>query len=206
MSKPSSTRASKAREVAATPGLQRPGRRTEEVRKIVAVSVLAMIQEGDIAFSYSDVSAITGINRTTLYRRWPTRADLIREALNEYSATIKIPIGERWPDSCVTLIQALARFLSKPAEIAMNVALIADPAHETNVLLVEQWRPIWDAIIQVAKDAQARGELDPNINANILMAMVVAPLLMRTVVQREAIDKQTVSAMIDIVTRMEFSK
>jgi AcrR family transcriptional regulator len=206
MSKATPTRRTKANELAGPPGLQRPGGRTEDVRKLVAVSVLALIQEGNIAFSYSDVSAATGVNRTTLYRRWPARADLIREALNEYSATIRIPSGERWPDCCVSLIQGLARFLSKPSEIAMNVAMIADPAHETNVLLVEQWRPIWTTIVQLAKDAQARGELDPEIDTNILMAMVVAPLLMRTVVERGSIDRQMVASMIDIVTRMEFSR
>lgn len=206
MSKPTPTRRAKVGEMEVQPGQQRPGGRTEEVRKIVAVSVLTLIQEGNIAFGYNDVSAVTGIHRTTLYRRWPKRADLIREALNEYSATIKIPSGEKWPDSCVILIQALARFLSKPTEIAMNVALIADPDHETNVLLVDQWKPIWNSIIQLAKDAQARGELDPNIDTNILMAMVISPLLMRTVVERQPISRQMVASMVEIVTRMEFSR
>lgn len=87
----------------------------------------------------------------------------------------------------------------------MNVALIADPNDETNVLLVEQWRPIWSTIVRLAEDAQSRGELDPDIDADTLMWMIVAPLLIKTIMKRAPVDKHMVSSMIDIMTRMRFS-
>lgn len=187
------------------PGRQRPGGRTERVRKDVATSVLALIEAGRIDFSYNEVADISGVNKTTLYRRWPQRADLIREALSEHGSSFKVHRRERWPDTCEAIIRSLAALLSKPVEIAMNVAIVADPGQEASLLMVEQWQPIQDQLVALIEQAQAAGELPSSINPTVYLSLLVSPLLTQTLIRRAPIDKQFVGDLIAIARSMRFT-
>lgn len=194
----------KASKAPVPPGQQRPGGRTEQVRIQVATSVLALIQEGRIDFTYDEVADVSGVNRATVYRRWPKRADLIKEALNEHNSTLTIPELTNWWESAEALIRELATFLSKPAEIRINLALIADQTAETNALMLSQWDPIQQKMNKIAKDAQAKGELPADIDPNALMLMLVSPLLLLTMLQRAPVDKSMVNSLVKIVKLMQF--
>ena len=51
----------------------RPGGRTEKNRKAVALAVLELIKAGKIDFEIQEVAALSGVHRTTIFRRWPNR-------------------------------------------------------------------------------------------------------------------------------------
>ena len=186
------------------PGRQRPGGRTERVRKDVATTVLALIQEGRIDFSYNEVAEISGINKTTLYRRWPQRADLIREALSEHSSSFKIPKKERWPDVCEAIVRSLAALLSKPVEIAMNVSIVADPGQESSVLMAEQWQPILQQVTRLIDAAKTRGDLPPSMDTEIFFSLIISPLLMQTLIYRAPVDKKFVAELVATFRAMHF--
>src|SRR5690606_2018959 len=92
-------------------GQRRPGGRTERVREMVATTVLDLIKNGNIDFSYNDVAEISGIHKTTLYRRWPQRIDLVKEALKQHNSLLKIPHGKTWSETAEALVKSVARFL-----------------------------------------------------------------------------------------------
>lgn len=186
------------------PGRQRPGGRTERVRKDVATTMLALIQEGRIDFSYGEVAKISRVNKTTLYRRWPQRTDLISEALREHSSSFKIPEAERWPDIFEAIVRSLAALLSNPVEIAMNAAIVADPGEEISLLMMEQWQSIQERVMRLLDEASARGDLPPMVNLQFFFALIISPLLMQTLIYRAPVDKQFVADLVAIFRRMRF--
>lgn len=183
---------------------KRPGGRSEQVRKQVARSALALIQSGQIDFSYNELAEASGVNKVTLYRRWPSRADLLKEALKEHDSVLRFPDSTQWPQSATALLRELAAFLGKPTEIAFHVALYSDRSAEATDLIYSQWEPFQQRIDQFARDAQAQGRLPPDIDAHMLMLMLVAPLFVLALWQRKAIDRDDLNKLIRIVQRMRF--
>lgn len=172
-------------------GQVRPGGRTEQVRKDVASSVLALIQAGRADFSYNEVAEVSGVNKTTLYRRWPQRTDLLREALVEHNSYFQFPEVASWPETVEALIQELAAFLSDPVEMALNIALLSDPSREGNELVISQWQPIQDRFDQCVREAQERGEIAEGVDVQTITMLLMSPVMVLTLFQRSiAFDKK----------------
>lgn len=158
----------------------RPGGRTREVRNAVAASVLELIKSGNIQFSYSELASASGVHKTTLYRRWPQRMDLIREAIEIHNRNFAIKAGSNWHDNAEAIVRSLAEFLSDPTEIAINRALLADPESAESLVSVEYWRPIQASLNGLVTEAQSAGELPDDVDPDTLILTLVAPLLVNT--------------------------
>lgn len=158
----------------------RPGGRTREVRNAVAASVLELIKSGNIQFSYSELAEASGVHKTTLYRRWPQRMDLIREAIEVHNQDFILKAGTCWHDNAEAIVRSLAEFLSEPTEIAINRALLADPLSAESLVSVEYWRPIQASLKSLVTQAQSSGELPADIDPDTLILTLVAPLLVNT--------------------------
>lgn len=158
----------------------RPGGRTREVRNAVAASVLELIKSGNIQFSYSELASASGVHKTTLYRRWPQRMDLIREAIETHNRNFAIKAGSNWHDNAEAIVRSLVEFLSDPTEIAINRALLADPESAESLVSVEYWRPIQASLNGLVTEAQSAGELPDDVDPGTLILTLVAPLLVNT--------------------------
>ncbi len=184
---------------------RRPGGRTERVRKQVATAVLKLLEDGKTHFRYQDIVDASGVSKVTLYRRWPKRRDLLREALTEHNALLKIPSSNNWPRSAELMLRRFAAFVASPAELAMNVALISDPTDESSALMLTQWDPIQEKIVSMARSAQASGELPADLDPTALMYLFMAPILVTTFLQRQRIDGRLLNQMLEILRRMRFA-
>ena len=51
------------------------------VDRVLAASIEELAEKGFEAFSIPDVAIRAGANKTSIYRRWPTKAELVRCAL-----------------------------------------------------------------------------------------------------------------------------
>src|SRR5687767_15007682 len=64
----------------------RPGGRSARVREAVLSATTAVLAEdGYERLSIETVAVRAGVHKTTVYRRWPTRAQLVVDALQERS-------------------------------------------------------------------------------------------------------------------------
>ena len=109
----------------AAPGTRRPGGRTERNRQAVATAVLELLRAGDTELNPAVVAEVAGVGRSTVYRRWPTRSDLLREAHTEHTRDLRIPDTGSLTEDVHRLARMLAAFFSDPTEIAMSVAMAA---------------------------------------------------------------------------------
>lgn len=95
----------------------RPGGRSARVRQqiIDAAVVELMSPNGD--HSYQSIATRAGVNKTTIYRNWPDRSELILEAINQAVATQQTP----------ELLGDLRTDLRRVAEVA-SVGMTSDTA------------------------------------------------------------------------------
>lgn len=157
-------------------GEVRPGGRTERVRKAVATAVLAFIQNGVIDFSVQDVAHKSGVARSTVYARWPTRDALITEALTLHSLEFKTEPGRNVRETLRNFAFSFRDFSLQPAERAIN-ALVA--SSECGFIMQETQR-IWGEIARDLsahlEDARKRGEIRDDINPVTVVASLMASI------------------------------
>ena len=181
-----------------TAGKIRPGGRTTKVRLAVAEAVLEFIRNGELDFSYNQLAEISGIHKTTLYRRWPQRIDLLSEAIELHNQSYQFPRGDNWHDDAIALINNTAQFLANPIEIAINSALLSGLDSATNPIAHEYWRPIQEALNDVVIAAQQRGELPPHLNPSTVIATLTTPILLECAITREQVSDQLIHELIKI--------
>ena len=186
--------------------IKRPGGRAEQVRRKVTTAVLDTLRRGEFDFSYQQIAELSGVNKTTFYRRWPNRQDLLRDALGEHNARFKLPETQTWKAGIKALIHEMARFLSQPTEIAMNLALLNEPDLEANIVMMDQWRPIQEQVNQLVKNAQSKGELSSDIEASAVTLMLVSPLLFVTLLKRKRADNKTIQQLVRLGQQLETGK
>jgi AcrR family transcriptional regulator len=85
------------------------GRSDEVVRQVLAAAIVELARSGYARFRMDEVAARAGVNRTTIYRRWPNRGALVTAAIDR----LRTPLRRNpLPDSGVLeqdLIEAFAR-------------------------------------------------------------------------------------------------
>ncbi|TDQ47981.1 TetR family transcriptional regulator [Actinorugispora endophytica] len=75
-----------ADETADRPPARRPGGRNARVRaQILAATVELVARDGVVGFRYEEVAELAGVHKTSVYRNWPDREELIVDALLRYA-------------------------------------------------------------------------------------------------------------------------
>lgn len=180
---------------------RRPGGRSERVRESVAQAVLELFRERHFAFGIPEVAERAGVHRATIYRRWPTRGDLISEALNSFFRSVAIPDTGSWESDVHALAATLARFFADPVEIGVVSSLATDSDPLASQVIQDHWRPYVDSMIDVVERAKGRGEVDPNLPSGRIIEMLIAPFVVQTVVVRRPVSRHHVREVADLVIR-----
>ncbi|MCU4186727.1 TetR/AcrR family transcriptional regulator [Acidiferrimicrobium sp. IK] len=180
---------------------RRPGGRSERVRAAVADAVLELFRERQFSFGVTEVADRAGVHRATVYRRWPTRGDLIAEALSSFFRGISIPDTGSWPRDVHALASALARFFNDPVEIGVITSLITDADPLAAEVIRRHWDPIVECMKDVVERAKTRGEIAAHIESGRIIEMLIGPFVVHTVVVRRSISRRHVTEIAELVVR-----
>lgn len=171
------------------------------MRRRVAEACLALLGEGVADFGPVEVARRSGVSRATLHRWWPTRADLLAEALALHTRSLAAPDTGTWAGDARTFAHALARFFADPVEVSQNV-LMASGRHDdyTAAVLVayESVFADWRAMIE---RAQARGEVAADLDVDVTVLTLVAPFVVVPLLFRMELSGANVDALVDLLLR-----
>ena len=179
---------------------KRPGGRTEVVRQKVIAAVIELIKNGNMHFSYNELADLSGVNKTTLYRRWPSQINLFQETLQEHNRPVEIKGKNSWPETLETGLRELAQHFSKGEEIAMNLSFLSSPDVEESSMILAQWQPIQTNFIRLIKDAQEKGEVPSNLDPASLFTIIISPLVLMTLAGRKPIEENKLDAIIKVLS------
>ncbi len=179
---------------------KRPGGRTEVVRQKVITAVIELIKSGNMHFSYNELADLSGVNKTTLYRRWPSQITLFQEALQEHNRPVEINQKSNWAETLEAGLRELAWHFSKAEEIAMNLSFLSSPDVEESSMILAQWQPIQTNFIRLIKDAQEKGEVPSNLDPASLFTIIISPLVLMTLAGRKPIEENKLDAIIKVLS------
>jgi AcrR family transcriptional regulator len=185
----------------ATHGLRVGGRSKRVVTSVLAAATAELARRGYASFNVEDVAAAAGVNKTTVYRRWPTKADLVCAAIR--GIVMRTHAGPDTGSLEGDLMELLRRVVAwkQTAEAASVMRMLVVEATEPEVeriaqtLRAEAFEP-WLAVITRGK---ARGEIPARTDARLLAEMVFAPVMVRLHRLREPVDEATLLTIVRTV-------
>ena len=133
-------------------------------------------RDGIAGLRYEEVAELAGVHRTSVYRNWPDREELVNAALLRYAGSVELEDTGDLRHDLVNYLVALADLLSTTTGRAMRRAI--ESARENP----EAARPVnrifelrLADLQQVVDHAVARGELPP-VDAYFLAELLTGPV------------------------------
>jgi AcrR family transcriptional regulator len=155
----------------------RPGGRTAQVRaRILAATVELIARDGVTGFRYEEVAERAGTHKTSVYRNWPDRDELVVEALARY-AEHEVPFTNtgNLRDDLVEFLLTLAAGLDAPEGRALTSAM---RNHESDVV-AKTARDVLDRRLELVRhrleQATEAGEL-PSVDPLFFAHLVGGPV------------------------------
>ena len=169
---------------------RRTGGRSARVREAVLGAAFDELRAvGFESLSIDDVAGRAGVHKTTVYRHWPTKADLVADAALAH-ADDHVPL----PDTgdLATDLRLLARAVAANLEAtaATTRALVAASltTAEGSAGMHEFWSNRLAASTAIIERAAARGDVPHDTDAVLAIEMLVGPLWLRFLLTGEPID------------------
>ncbi|MEU8249516.1 TetR/AcrR family transcriptional regulator [Nonomuraea sp. NPDC048916] len=159
--------------------------RSEKAEKAIIEATLDLIGEGTgiAELSIEAIASRAGVGKTTIYRRWSNKEDLVLDAL----ATLKAPLpplaGVSVRDDLITLLDTMRREAGQTrTRCVMNIALGDSDRYPR---LLERFfdiaiEPRRQAMREVIRRGIASGELRPDIEVEMCMAILSGAMIWHT--------------------------
>ncbi len=170
----------------------RPRGLSDRVRQEVHAAVRRLlVAEGYAALRLDDVAAAAGVHKSTLYRQWATKAQLVRDVLvaGELEHYPRPDEGSLAAD-VEALVGGLTRLFRSPTTVAFvrTRAQADDP--ELRAGLHELARQDTAFMRLPFERAIARGELPADTDVGMLVELLLSPLLARVALTGLPIDDE----------------
>ena len=180
----------------------RPGGRSERVRESVLRACLELLTEGVVEFPVAEVAERAGVNRTTIYRWWPTQSALLHDALTFHTRSrMDAPDTGTWAGDVRALMTQVAALLDEPVERAFIATMATRRYPAFNELMRTSQRDVLPAWQEMVARAMERGEVSRDLNTNALLNMIVSPLVTITLFEERPVTPREIGVFADLVCR-----
>jgi AcrR family transcriptional regulator len=142
-----------------------------------------------------------GVSRTTIYRRWPTKAGMVAAAVSSlYLDQAEVPDTGSLSEDLVALLSETYRVMADGDGRVLE-QLVRQSGHSPE--LVDVVRSILYARRRLSattlNHAIARGELTPDIDQELLLDLLLGPLWFRLLVSGAPITREEARSVVELV-------
>ncbi len=156
--------------------------RVERSRRTVLASTAELLFErGFAGASVDEISRRSGVAKTTIYRHWPTRADLLRDACSTIGTPQNVPDTGNFETDVTTLVTDLAKLLTTAKWTSVLPSIIDAAERDPDIAdMYSKLQHGYSAPLKtVILRAVGRGELPEDTDAAMLIAALTGPLFYR---------------------------
>jgi AcrR family transcriptional regulator len=171
------------------------------VQRVLDAALVELAQVGYQGFRVEEVAARAQVNKTTVYRRWPTKQDLVRDALTRRGAPeIAVQSTGSLRGDLLLLGRTYVEMASRPIGRSVVRMLMAESFDPEVAGLV---RALRDSTVEVPKAliaaAVERGELAPGFDPGVLTYAVAGALQHRIFFMHEDADEVFLTSLVDLL-------
>jgi TetR/AcrR family transcriptional regulator, regulator of autoinduction and epiphytic fitness len=188
---------------AATPGtLEEPDPRVERSRRVILEAVLDELGAvGYGAMTIEGVAARAGVGKSTIYRHWTGKLDLVEDAFRTLKAPVQAPEEGTLRERVIGLLEQVACLVEESTYSACMPALIEaaerDPqARDLHRRFSAERRAI---LVDLLRGAVNDGELPSDTDPELLSDALVGTILLRRLMLHAPLDPAMVPRLVDQV-------
>lgn len=182
---------------------RRPGRpRDPELDgAILAAAIDVLCEEGFAGTSVEAVAERAGVGKATIYRRWPTREDLLLAAGACMGGCAAAPDTGSLRDDLVALVASLVSTLRTTPAGALLPAVVDEAARSPELrcrfdtFIDDRRAPVRHVLARAA----ARGELRAGVDHDVVVDLLSGPVFTRVLVTGGPLDDDLAGRIVDAV-------
>lgn len=164
-----------------------PGRpRSAKVEQAIIEATLDLLAEGTTisGLSIEAVAARAGVGKTTIYRRWSSKEELVIDAFSWLKGPMPTLPGRSVREDLIVILRAMRKVSRESREGKIYPCMMAESlrhpelAERFRVQVVEKRREV---IRDVLRRGIVTGELRPDLDVELTLALVTSPMHSQTV-------------------------
>jgi AcrR family transcriptional regulator len=164
-----------------------PGRpRSERSHQAIVVATLELLAEqGFQQLTMEQVARRAGVGKATIYRRWPAKADLVKDAIRYFATELPVPDTGSLAGDYAALSGAVITAARNRKAALLMPRLLSEVAQDADMHAVfSAWlvEPRREALRTVLRRAIERGELREDTDPELLIDMLVGPIIYRFII------------------------
>lgn len=182
-----------------TNGVRPQGRAAKVVASVLQATGEELNRVGYANLRVDEVAARAGVNKTTIYRRWPTKAILVSDTLDSHFQTERpLPETGSLRGDILAYLTNMVTLSRTAIWRGIFTALSGRTDPEVEVVarkLYQRERAFRTRLVQRAIE---RGELPKAVNAELIGDMFSAPILRRLLTFGEDVERDYIESVIDV--------
>ncbi len=173
---------------------------TERERELLAVTLQLLQEHGYDRLTMDEVAATAHASKATVYRRWPTKAELVLAAVTQGMSQVAVaPETGNLREDLLQIGEAIAN--QARANAATMRAVLVETSHNPalRAVMQHQFDERKKLITTVLHQAVERGEISAEAIDDELWDLLPGYLVFRAVIQNRPATRRTVAALVDDV-------
>jgi len=188
----------------APPGAGRP--RDPRIDGAVLLATRQLLEEvGYLQLTIGAIADRAGTNKPAIYRRWPTKAHLVHEAVFPAEGPDVIPLGADLRDDIRALVGIGVELLGRPAARAALPGLLAEMSNDEVLqadVLGRFADGTWGWLQQRIERAIEAGEVRPGVQSTTVLELIAGSTLVATILRPGAdLDARWVEDVVEVIVR-----
>jgi TetR/AcrR family transcriptional regulator of autoinduction and epiphytic fitness len=174
--------------------------RVERSRRVILGAVLDEL--GDVGYGALTIEAVAaraGVGKSTIYRHWPGKLELVEDAFRTLKAPVAVPDQGSLRERVVAVIEQVACLVAESTYSTCMPALIdaaeRDPkVRDFHSRFSAERR---GALVGLLRDAVQSGELPATTDPELLADALVGPILLRRLMLAQPVGPEIARALVD---------
>lgn len=183
---------------------RRTGGRSARVRAAVLEHALFELSEnGYLGFSIASVAKRAQVHETTIYRRWPTREELIMDAISEFTnSNLQLVNFGSLAEDLAFNMRSIANLIQTPIGSSLIfLGFTVSTVPEFKVLMLQLWKERIRLGQHIFEHAIARGEWPEHYDQYRVFSEVVGPILTHYFLLQRPISEEMIQQRVQSILR-----
>jgi AcrR family transcriptional regulator len=149
---------------------------------IIRATLELLVEVGFQRLTMEQVQRRAGVGKATIYRRWASKHELVKDAIRHFSAELPVPDTGSLAEDYAELGRAVVQIARDRNAALLMPRLLSEASGDPELheifyaQLVEPRRRVLRISLERARD---RGELRPDVDLELAIDMLVGPVIYR---------------------------
>lgn len=173
--------------------------RVERSRTVILSAALDLLAEaGYGGLTIEAVAARAGVGKSTVYRHWSGKPELVEDAIRTLKAGVTVPATGSVRERLTDVLRQVAENMAASTWSSCLPAIIDAAQRDPEVLDIQRRlsRERRQLVVDLLVEGRATGEV-PDVDLTLLAECFVGPIVFRRLLLHEAFDPEGVPDLVD---------